>query len=409
MRIYLDYAASTPVDPEVFAAMRPFFCEKFGNPSSLHSFGREAEMAIDDAREIAARFFAVDQREVYFTSGATEGNNWIVRSVIESSRASLGEDVKPHIITSAIEHDSLRDSCKHAEKEGMAEITYLKPTKEGMVRPEDMESALKENTVLVSLMYVNNETGAVQKIKEIGGVVKRFRAKTTFVTESDKAAKAGYQKLKTQNYPIFHTDAVQAIQFFEPRLDYLNVDAMTVSGHKIYGAKGTGALLVKHSFPLTPLIYGGGQESEKRSGTENVAGIAGFGKAIEKISDAALREKEKERLEELKKMLILGIMEGRKNVEVVCGNSSSPHILSVILHGIEAQIFLIGMDKEGVAVSSGSACSVKALNPSHVLLACGYSAKDASSAIRFSLGRFTTEKEIKETISIAQSLLNRLR
>lgn len=393
-RIYLDYAASTPVSLDVIEAMNPFFADKFGNPSSLHSFGREAEIAVDDAREVISRFFCVDLGEVYFTSGATEANNWILEAACSFPFPKLGK--KPHIVTSTIEHESVLDTCRQLEKEGKAEVTYLKPTREGVVRTQDVEASLKDTTVLVSLIYVNNETGVVQPIKEIGKAIERFRIKSKSLAS------------KTQSFPFFHTDAVQAVQFFEPRLDHLKVDAMTVSSHKLYGPKGVGALLAKRAIPLRPLIYGGGQQLGKRSGTENVPGIVGFGRAIGNLTLHAYREKERKHLEKLQNLMASGIIALKKKMTIVCKNNCSPHILNVIFHGVESQMILIGMDKEGIAVSSGSACSVKALKPSHVLLSCGYSSNDASSAIRFSFGRFTMESEVKRVISSMGKLFKRI-
>ncbi len=388
-RIYLDYSASTPVAPEVLEAMMPYFSQKFGNPSSVHSFGREAEIATDEARETLSRFFNVGFEEVYFTSGATEANNWMASAA--SSFQLPATSKKPHIITSAFEHESVLEPIEHLEKEDLIEATYLKPSREGFIDPADVEEALKENTVLVSIIYVNNETGAVQPIKEIGKIVEKVRASSKI-------------------YPFFHTDAVQAIQFYESRLDYLKADAMTVSAHKIYGPKGTGALIAKKHVPLSPLLQGGGQEFEKRSGTVNVPGIVGFGKAIELLGSENERLQEARRLKDLKVLLQSGIKEAMPQAKIVSsGEPATSHILSVIFTGIEAQVMLIALDQEGIAASSGAACSVKAITPSHVLKAMGYGQRDALSAIRFSFGRDTTKRDIDGTIKTIRSIINRFK
>lgn len=386
-RIYLDYSASTSLAPEVLEAMTPYFSQKFGNPSSSHSFGREAEIATDEAREILSRFFNVAFEEVYFTSGATEANNWVIHSV--SSFQFPVSSHKPHVITSAFEHESVLEPIQYLEEKGFIEATYLKPSKEGFIDPADVEKALKENTVLISIIYVNNETGAVQPIKEIGKLI---------------------QKAKKGAFPLFHSDAVQAIQFYEPRLDYLKLDAMTVSAHKVYGPKGAGALIARKEIPLTPLLRGGGQEFEKRSGTLNVSGIVGFGKAIELLQETGGREREALRLKGLKTHLQSGIKKVMPQVKAVCFKDPvAPHILSIIFPGIEAQVMLIALDQEGIAVSSGAACSVKAVKPSHVLRAMGYSERDALSAIRFSFGRYTKESDIKKTVNTLEKIIKQFK
>lgn len=373
-RIYLDYAASTPVAPEVLKAMQPYFLEKYGNPSSMHSFGREAEIAIDEARELVASFFEVDFSEVYFTSGATEADNWIVHAL---AATKLPEKQKPHIVISAIEHEAIRDICLALEKRGIIELSLVQPQRSGHIEVADVQAALKKNTVLVSIIYVNNEIGSVQPIREIGKMLEKAR-----------------EQSGNGIYPIFHTDAVQAIQFFESRPDYIKVDALTISGHKIYGPKGIGALIAKQHVPIEPLLYGGGQEGEKRSGTQNVPAIVGFARALELLTSS--RAKEAQRLEALRKTLTEGLKKSKLKLHFTCNSSCAPHILSVIVKDIEAQVLLIALDQEGVAISSGSACSAKALKPSRVLLSCGYSQDQAFSGIRFSMGKPTTLKEVQK-------------
>jgi len=391
-RIYLDYAASTPVAPEVMEAMRPYLLEKFGNPSSLHSFGREAEIASDEARENIARFFGVDFAEVYFTSGATEANNWIAYATTNYQQPTT--NVKPHVVTSAFEHESILEPIKHLELEGKIEATYVKPSGQGIINPKDVQAALKENTVLVSIMYVNNEIGTVQPIKEIGKVI-----------EKSKGLRVQEFKGKRASYPIFHTDAVQAVGFFEPRFDYLKVDAMTVSAHKIYGPKGCGALIAKKRVPLIPLLRGGGQEFEMRSGTLNVPAIVGFGKAIELLQPTTYNL-QPTKIEDLKNKLKEGIVKIYPKARVSADSQAgAPHILNIMFSGIPSQVLLIALDQEGVAVSSGAACSAKSVKPSYVLTAMGKSEEQALSSLRFSIGRYITEDDIETTIQILGTVI----
>ena len=263
--VYLDNAATTPVDPAVEAAMRPYFLEEYGNPGSLHALGQRAQVAVDTAREKIAHAIGANWRELVLTGGATEANNLavfgVVRAVTVEARKT-NPDFVPHIITSSIEHKAILEPCAQLEKEG-AEVTYIKVGKEGIVDPKDVEAALKENTVLVSIMYANNEIGTIQPIMEIAQAIRSY-------------------KLKAQSYKlVFHTDAVQAFQYLDCNVEKLGVDLMTLSAHKIYGPKGIGALYVKKGTPLMPLIMGGGQEEGRRGGTENVPAIVGFAKAVE--------------------------------------------------------------------------------------------------------------------------------
>lgn len=387
-RIYLDYAASTPVAPSVVKAMKPFFSQKFGNPSSLHSFGREAEIATDEAREVIARFFGVDFGEVYFTSGATEANNWIIQT---ASRIALPDGAKPHVVTSTFEHESVLEPIRHLEQEGRIEATYLSPSKEGFIKPQDVEAALKGTTVLVSLLYINNEIGTVQPIKAIGRIIQKHSWRVPKMPGK---------------LPLFHSDAVQAVQYGETRLDYLKLDAMTISAHKIGGPKGVGALIARNHVPLTPLLYGGGQEFERRPGTLNVPCIVGLGKAVE-LLQTAKGERETKRLSLLKRRLENGIVALFPEAIMPGKEPMAPHILNVIFPGIQAQVMLIALDQEGIAVSSGAACSVKSIRESHVLRALGYTSDEASSAIRFSFGKMTTIRHISQALVAIEKVLKR--
>jgi cysteine desulfurase len=317
-------------------------------------------------------------------------------------RGGHDSGLKPHVITSMFEHESILEPLQYLEGQGKIEVSYIKPSRDGYVEPQDVQAALKENTVLVSIIYVNNEIGTVQPIKEIGKIIEKFR------TRNEKQ-NSKFQILDSK-FPLFHTDAVQAIQFFEPRLDYLKVDAMTVSSHKVYGPKGTGVLIARKHVPLEPLLRGGGQELEKRSGTSHVAGFTGFARAVELIEALGFRDKEIGRIKNLKEKLKEGIVKAVPKATIVAGGKDcAPHILSVIFPGIEAQVMLIALDQEGIAVSSGSACSVKSIKPSHVLLSLGYQPKDALSSIRFSLGRYTTKTEIDKTLDVVTTIVKRFR
>lgn len=378
-RVYLDYCASTPASPEVVKAMAPYFSEKYGNPSSIHSFGREAEIITDEARESLANFFEVKFGEIYFTSGATEANNWMIYMAAHMPHGYEGK--KPHIITSAFEHESLLELITYLRDKGAIEATIIAPSAKGLIDPRDVAAALKENTVLVSIMYVNNEVGTVQPIKEIGRMI-----------ETHKRAIPGTQ----HQLPVFHTDAVQAVQYYETRLPYVKVDAMTVSGHKLYGPKGVGMLIARESVWMKPLLYGGGQESSMRSGTTNVHGIVGLARACALLSDNKRKKAYITRLVRLKKRLQHGIITLFPDALFPADiTQSAPHILNVLFPTIESQIMLIALDQEGIAVSAGAACSAKALKPSYVLVSMGYTREQAFRAIRFSMGRETTQSDIE--------------
>lgn len=388
-RIYLDYAATTPLDAKVLAAMKPFFQEKFGNPSSVHQFGREAQIALDEARAKVASFFACQPEEIYFTGSATESNNWLISGLLRViERLSNGAIEDLHVVTTAIEHKSVLEPLKALEKKGL-QTSYVRPGKDGIVKVQDIKKALRSNTVLVSVIYVNNETGAIQPIKDIGKLV-----------EKERKAR--------DNLPIyFHTDAVQAIQFLESRPSWLKLDLLTFSGHKIYGPKGVGGLYIRQGLRIEPLIYGGGQEYGLRSGTENVASIVGLAQAIEQIAQD--KDKIVKKLKSLQKRLLFSIIKipGCKlnSPEDLC----VPHILNVSFKGIDAETLIIALDQRGIAVSSGSACTAGLVEPSYVLLAMGRSKNEARQAIRISLGKKTTSEEIKHFSEALKKTVKNLR
>jgi cysteine desulfurase len=397
-RIYLDYAASTPVDPRVLRAMEPYFGKRFGNPGSLHSFGQEAIAAVDAAREAIADAIHADFREVVFTASATEANNLALRGAIAAWRRNSSSHPnasdRPRIVTLAIEHESIIETVRDLEREGV-EVVFLPVGKDGVV---DFERVVQEvadpRTAVISLMYVNNEVGTVEPIARIGEAVRRARTK------------------QGGPYPLFHTDAAQAFQFFDCDVRELGVDMMTLSAHKIYGPKGIGALFIrgngavlrpgrKVDVLVQPIVTGGGQEFGVRSGTENVPLIVGFGKATEIA--VAMRAREAKRVASLRDYCIQGIKKILRGAEVngprVKGHSSltallAPHIVNMYLPGISAEDAVMGLDIKGFAISSGSACRARALTPSHVIRALGYSEERAKSSIRISFGRATTKADI---------------
>jgi cysteine desulfurase len=387
-RIYLDYAATTPVDPAVLRAMRPYFSEKFGNAGSLHSFGQEAVAALDHARETIARSVGADFREIIFTGSATEANNLAIRGALKISKIK-----KPKIIVSAVEHESVLQTVRDLECSGAAEAVYLPVDARGVISVKKLKETLDDRTALVSVMYANNEIGAVQPIAEIAEIIQDFK--------------------KNKTTPFFHTDASQAFQFLSCAVSELGIDLMTLSSHKIYGPKGVGALYAATKDTigtdghwLNPIIMGGGQEFGLRSGTENIPAIAGFSRAVE-LADA-LREKETKRIRSLSEHLWRGIkkiypkaeLNGASDRGEKRGTVMLPHILSIHFPGRKAEDLITKFDLLGLAVSAGSACRARAVTSSYVIEALGHSAARAKSSVRFSLGRPTTKAEIARALRI---------
>ena len=394
---YFDYAATTPVDKRVLAEMLPYFSQEFGNPSSVHSFGQKAQAAVDISRKKIADLFGVDFSGVVFTASATQANNLIIRGVVKATPRTTRK--VPHIITSMIEHESVLETCRDLERCKQAEVTYLAVGSDGLIDLEQLKNSLKKETVLVSLMYVNNETGIIQPIQEIAEIVKEYRQAKL---EPHNQARFSIQDLQ---YPFFHSDGAQAVNYVSPiKLDKLGVDSLTISSHKVYGPKGIAALVSNTPYTkynlLSPTITGGGQEFGLFSGTENVAGIVGFGQALE----ISLKEKpqEQKRLLALKQKLTGGIMEKfpaavfNPSTEFRTSGAESQvgNILNISFPGADKEELVYAFDKLGIAVSAGSACQAKALQDSHVLIAMGLDERVRSSAIRISLGRFTTRAEI---------------
>ena len=390
-KIYFDHSATTPVDAQVLGAMLPYLKNDFGNASSLHSFGQKARAGVETAREQVAKFLACQSKEIIFTSGATESNNLAILGLVRRARA-LDPKRKIHVITSAIEHPAVLEVCRELKKEEV-EVTHLPVSRTGLVRVADIQKAIRPETILVSVMYVNNEVGTIQPIGEIGKIIQEVNV--------------GREK---QNKIYFHTDAVAAANFCDCRVDFLGVDLLSLSAHKIYGPKGVGVLFVRSGTPLLPIVFGGHQEQGMRSGTENVAGIVGMGKAVEllnqksKIKNQNLRIKKlrdkliKEILQKIPDAILTGDLEHR-----VAGNAS------FCFKNVEGESILLMLDMEGIAVSTGSACSSGSLEPSHVLSAMGVSPIVSHGSVRVTFGKNNTGEEINHFLKVFPGIVARLR
>jgi len=386
-QIYLDYAATTSIDLEVLEKMTPYLKADYGNPSSIYTLGQKSLAAIDEARESISRFLGCQFSEVVFTGSATEANNLAIFGILRSQRPRT-KNQKLHIITSKIDHHSVLEPFQALEKEGV-EVTYLPVDREGLINISDLEKALLPETVMVSIMYANNEIGTIQPIAEIGKIIKKIKS-----------------KLPTTNYqlPVFHTDAVQAANYLDCDVNRLGVDLLTLSAHKIHGPKGVGSLFVREGTKIEPLIFGGGHEFGLRSGTENVAGISGFGKAIEKIKDS---KPDMKKIQKLRDELIEGVLKNIPNSKLNGSRDQRlPNNANFSLKRVEGESLIIALDQEGIAASTGSACSEKSLDASHVLLALGLSPKEALSSLRLTLG---TQEEIEKVLNILPKIVERLR
>ncbi|PIP21348.1 MAG: cysteine desulfurase NifS [Candidatus Nealsonbacteria bacterium CG23_combo_of_CG06-09_8_20_14_all_40_13] len=394
-RIYLDFAATTPVKKAVLSEMSQYFSNEFGNASSIHSFGQQARHAIDKARSNLSSFLNCQASEIIFTSGATESNNLAIKGFIQ---AISGQSI-PHIITSSIEHHSVLDTCKYLEKNKLAEVTYLAVSKKGIVDIEEVQKAIKENTVLISIMYVNNEIGTVQPIREIGKLIEK----------ENRDREKNHSNLSSLSQIYFHTDAVQAIEYFNHDVAHLHVDMLSLSAHKIGGPKGIGALYIKKGTPLQPQIIGGWQENRRRAGTENVAGIVGLGKAIEELKIVNCKLKIK-KIQGLRDRFIKGILQNIPDV-ILNGDSilRSPNNANFCFNYIEGESILLNLDLQGVAASSGSACTSGSLEPSHVIMALGRDHRTAQGSIRFTLGEGLTNSDIDYVIKILPKIVKKLR
>lgn len=378
-RVYLDHNATTPVHPDVFAAMEPYLRGEFGNASSVHSLGRPAREAVDQARRQVADLIGAREREIIFTSGGTEADNLAVRGVVD--RLSEG-DSRPHLITSVIEHPAVLNVCQFLEKRGYP-VTFVSVDEDGRVDPRAVAEAIRPDTALVSIMLANNEVGTVVAIREIASIAK-------------------------EKGILIHTDAVQAAGRVPIAVSELGVDLLSLSAHKIYGPKGVGALFVKRGLKLTAQIHGGHQERGIRPGTENVAGIVGFGRAAEIAARDLAQVTAHET--QLRDRLEAGILGRIPHVRVNGDRDNRlPNTLNVGVAFLEGESMLVNLDLEGIACSTGSACSSGTLEPSHVQLAMGRSHEAAHGSLRFSLGRDNTAEEIDYTVSTLAAVVERLR
>ena len=375
---YMDYSATTYVKPEVLDAMMPFFTEKFGNPSSFYGISRETKMAVDNARAQVAKAINCDPNEVYFTGGGSEADNWAIKG-IATAHMKKGN----HIITTKIEHHAVLHTCEFLEKFGF-EVTYLDVNEEGFIDLKQLESAITDKTILVSIMFANNEIGTIQPIKEIGALCREKKV-------------------------LFHTDAVQAVGSVPVDVKEMNIDLLSLAGHKLYGPKGIGALYIRKGVRIDNLIHGGGQERGRRAGTENIPGVVGLGKAIELATENI--EENRARLTVLRDKLIDGILEripyarlnGPRGDKRLPGNSN------ISFEFIEGESILLSLDFEGICASSGSACTSGSLDPSHVLLAIGLPHEKAHGSLRTTLGAASTEEDVEKLLNELPPIIERLR
>lgn len=375
--IYLDNAATTQVDEEVFEAMKPYFCELYANPSSVYSFAGKAAKAVEEAREQIAHLIHAKAREIYFTGGGSESDNWTLKSVAEQY-SKKGK----HIITTKIEHHAILHTAEYLEKHGY-EVTYLNVDENGKISLEELEAAIRPDTILISIMAANNEIGTIQPLEEIGRIAKAHDV-------------------------LFHTDAVQAFGHIPIDVDRMNIDLLSASGHKIHGPKGIGVLYVRKGVKISSFIHGGAQERKRRAGTHNVPGIVGMGKAASLAEERMEQSMARER--ELRDYTI-----GRIEKEIpYCRLNGDrvdrlPNNINFCFRYVEGESLLIMLDSKGICASSGSACTSGSLDPSHVLLAIGLPHEIAHGSLRMTISESTTKEELDETVDHLKAIIERLR
>ncbi|MBS3108324.1 IscS subfamily cysteine desulfurase [Candidatus Woesearchaeota archaeon] len=376
--IYLDYAATTYIDPVVKKSMERYFTKDFGNPGSFNSYGLIAKKTVDDARERIAGILNADANEIVFTGSGTESINLAIKGV-----ARVLREKGKHIITQKTEHHAVLETCRYLEKEEGFEATYLDVDKYGMIDLNELESSIRKDTVLISIMYANNEIGTIQLIKEIANIAKKHGV-------------------------ILHTDACQAAGFLDIDVKNIGVDLMTLNGSKIYAPKGIGLLYVKKGTPIKAIMHGGGQEFGLRPGTENVPSIVGFARALELVQKN--KDKESKRLGKLRNMLIRGIMEKIPKT-ILNGHPTMrlPNNVNVSILNIEGEALLLHLNEEGICISTGSACTSNSLEPSHVILAIGLPYEAAHGSIRFTLGKKTNKKDIERVLEVMPGFVDSLR
>ena len=376
-RVYLDYAATTPVHPDVILAMTPYLSEVWGNPSSIHACGLEARSAVEEARGKIAALIGANKNDIYFTSGGTEADNWALKGVAHANQKRGN-----HIITSTIEHHAVLETCKYLEEKGFS-VTYLPVDGFGIVDPDSVRKAITPRTILISIMHANNEVGSIEPIAEIGKIAK---------------ASGVY----------FHTDAVQSTGHVPVSVNNLGVDMLSVSAHKLYGPKGIGVLFIRSGIKIEPLIHGGGQEKQMRAGTENVPGIVGFGRAAE-LAQTEMAE-EANRLSRLRDSLIKNILEKTESTRLN-GHSTRrlPNNVNISFDFVEGEAICLNLDLANICAATGSACSSESMEASHVLLAMGLSPEIARSSLRFSLGKWSTVNDINYVMEKLPGIVSRLR
>jgi cysteine desulfurase len=385
-RVYLDFNATTPVEPEVLDAMLPYFSKEFGNAASIHTPGQRSRGAVETAREQVAALIGARPQEIVFTSGGTESDNHAILGIVSPSFASFTSSTSltspPHIITTAIEHEAVLNTCQALEKEGVR-VTYLPTDREGLIDLDELRRSIRPETVLITIMHANNELGTVQPLEEIGRI----------------AAKADV---------YFHTDAVQSAGKIPIDVTAIGLDLLSVSGHKLYAPKGVGALYVRGGTRLRQLLYGGHHQRGFRPGTENVAGIVGLGKAAE-IARKSLAE-DAQRVSALRDRLQKGLLQGVPQSRTNGGAAPrTPNTTNIVFPGVEGEALLIALDLKGLACSTGAACSSGAVEPSHVLTAIGLLSEEARASLRFSLGRHTTAADIDFALNVVPAAVAQLR
>ena len=375
--IYMDYAATTYVKPEILEEMLPYFGKHFGNPSSFYGLARDTKKIIDESREKVARVLNCDSSEIYFTGGGSEADNWALKGI-----ASMYRNKGKHIITSKIEHHAVLHTCKYLESLGF-KITYLDVDSQGRIDLDELKREITDETILVSIMFANNEIGTIQPIKEIGSICK-------------------------ERGVLFHTDAVQAVGHVPIDVKELNIDLLSLAGHKIYAPKGIGALYIRKGIRIENLIHGGGQERSKRAGTENIPGIVGLGKAIELANKNM--ESQSEKLTVLRDKLINGLLKiPYTRLNGARGDQRLPGNVNISFEFIEGESILLMLDFEGICASSGSACASGSLDPSHVLLSIGLPHEIAHGSLRLSLGEESTEEDVDRVLEVMPKIISRLR
>src|SRR5215467_7055954 len=379
-RVYLDYNATTPVAPEVLDAMLPYFSGDFGNASSIHTFGQKARAAVETAREHVAALIGARAQEIFFTSGGTESDNHAIFGIVGSSTS--GPKSRPHVITSFVEHEAVLNACQALEKQGV-DVTYLHVDQDGLIDLEDLRAAIRKETVLITIMHANNELGTVQPLEDVGRIAK----------DADV---------------YFHTDAVQSGGKMPIDVNEFHLDLLSLSGHKLYAPKGIGALYVRGGTRLKQLLYGGQHQRGMRPGTENVAGIAGFGKAAELARNSLANDAK--RLSALRDQLEHGLIHRVPHSRINGGRAPrTPNTANLVFPGVEGEALLIALDLKGLASSTGAACSSGAVEPSHVLTAIGLPAEEARASLRFSLGRHTTQADIDFALQVVPAAVAQLR